>query len=291
MRQPILPRVLRPVTLRRFADEYFNQTPLFIRGKKTKYQFLFRPEEWDQKLRDVTDIHAIFPGYWKIKISPSAISEMVGAGATICVTGLECAHPKLARAAAQIRRELGFLGEVSFRAYLSPPGGGVDIHYDARVATTLQLSGSKRWWFSANPHHPYPSRNSTRPAGWTATSRPPPIRSLRSVLLRPGDLLCLPAGTWHRARAQTTSLALNLAFDSNRPELLDLVTALVGPTLEKDEAWRRPLPISPGVSTATSYEAALPELRNKISLFAKQLSQLSANEPQLTILLRSLSGR
>src|SRR5580693_1712345 len=137
MTKPILQRLLRPVPIRRFAEHYFNREPLFIRGTKDKYGFLFKPDEVYARLRDVIDIHAIFPGYWKTTIAPAAISEMLGAGATICITGLERAHPKLARSATQVRRELGFFGEVSFRAYLSPPGGGVDIHYDARVATTL----------------------------------------------------------------------------------------------------------------------------------------------------------
>ena len=168
---------------------------------------------------------------------------MINAGASVCVTGLERAHPKLRQTADSIRRELNYGGDVSFRAYLSPPGTGFDLHFDARVATTLQIAGSKRWWFSKTPAEQFPDSNSPRDQKILKREYSiPKLNQLKSVLLRPGDLLCLPAGTWHRARAKTMSLALNLAFDHGGAGVFDVVMEALYERLRKDPLWRSPLP-------------------------------------------------
>jgi ribosomal protein L16 Arg81 hydroxylase len=225
----------------------------------------------------------VFPRNRQARIQPSEIEQMYDAGATICVTGMEQAHPRLHAAAARVRAEMAYAGEITFRAYLSPPGSGFDLHFDARVATTLQIAGKKRWWYSKEPGVAFPMHNSGRePAGWPRT-RPPARSELVEVVLEPGDVLCLPAGAWHCAKAEgkSMSLALNMAFDHKGGGFLDFVTAILQNRLVRDAAWRQPLPVHPGRKDRMPDPVAS-MLRVRIEELQAELAALLNNEAELT---------
>jgi ribosomal protein L16 Arg81 hydroxylase len=222
-RQRVLSSVLSPVPLDTFLHEYLGRRPLLIRGTPGKFDGLMRPGEFIYGLDRVPEIRCIFGELRQATISPRDIREMFEAGATICVTGIDHAHRSLRSAAQRIEKEMGYAGRVDFRAYLSPPGSGFDIHYDARVATTLQLEGTKTWWYSNEPYSPFPIENSSR-TDMAAIRRVVARVKFNKVTLRPGDLLCLPPGVWHKARAGAGgSLALNLAFNHTGATVLDVV--------------------------------------------------------------------
>src|SRR5208282_3237135 len=84
---------------------------------------------------------------------------LFNAGATLCVTQMETRVPRLAPFLAAIKRQLGYPGKVSFNAYLSPPEAGFNWHFDGRIASTLQIEGSKRWRFSNRTAVPWPHSN------------------------------------------------------------------------------------------------------------------------------------
>ena len=277
----LLKRIVAPLGAKAFIDDYFQQKPLWLRGFPGKFDALFGQHEFKRGLDRVTEIRAVFAGLRQATIAPFDIPDMVGAGATICVTGMELAHPKLARAARVLRAELRYPGKVSFRAYLSPPGAGFDTHFDARVATTLQIAGTKRWWFSLRPVVPFPVLNSTRfPEDLAREFRVPTIRGMRSVLLRPGDLLCLPAGVWHRARAETTSLALNMAFDHKDAGILDTLLNDMAVRLRKDPVWRQPLPVRAAVRNRLPAHIA-GVLRERITALQRDLEKTRSSEARL----------
>jgi ribosomal protein L16 Arg81 hydroxylase len=240
MRRSTLEAVLRPVSVEQFLHEYFGKRPLLIRGNPKKFDALMKPQDFIRNLDRVTEIRCVFGELRQATIRPADLREMFDAGATICVTGIDRAHASLRRAARLIESEIGYAGRVDFRAYLSPPSTGFDIHYDARVATTLQLDGSKTWWYSLEAHTPFPTENSSRtdlPAIRRAVSK---VR-LQKVTLRPGDLLCIPPGVWHKARAgRHGSLALNLAFNHTNGSVLDVMLRQLRELLSSERACREP---------------------------------------------------
>jgi len=277
-----LSTLLSPVTEDTFLSSYFQRRPLVVKGRPDKFSHLFVPADFKLGLERVTEIRAVFPGLWQAEIKPADIAEMVRAGATICVTGIERAHAKLSEIAEAIRRETRYAGRVSFRAYLSPPGGGFDLHFDARVATTLQISGRKRWWYSTEPAEWFPAKNSPRTAAeQKARFSVPALRSMRSVTLGPGDLLCLPAGTWHRARAQSMSLALNLAFDHTGATVFDVLSNALSAELSKDESWRAPLPFTPGTVEDGCPPEVLALLRARAGEMQRALDALRKSDDDL----------
>jgi ribosomal protein L16 Arg81 hydroxylase len=243
MKTRYLDRILSPLPVSKFLGTYLNKKPLFIRGRPKKFSFLFKEQEFSHRIGELTEIRAVFTSLRQAEIKPDAIPDMLDAGATICITGMEKVHERLAFVARSIASEIGYSGVVDFRAYLSPPRAGFDLHYDARVATTLQISGNKRWWYSESPAEPFPMENSPRPGQPGAEKTPPPqLSSMKSVLLRPGDLLCLPAGVWHKAEAGPgSSLALNLAFNHSHAGAFDFVAFALRQRLGDEVRWRTPL--------------------------------------------------
>lgn len=278
-----LQRILYPLAVDEFVDRYFQRLPLKVPGSSAKFDFLFRQGDFQLKLDRVTKIRAVFSDYREERTHPADIKRMLDAGATICVTGMEKAHPKLANAARLVRSTLNYAGNVSFRAYLSPPGGGFNLHFDARVTTTLQIAGTRRWWFSNEPAIAFPTHNSGRePRGSAVAYKIPKLETLRSVVLRPGDLLCLPAGVWHCAKGRTVSLALNMAFDHYGAGVFDSITGLLERRLLQDPAWREPLPAVPRPNARRVPPHVAAVMRERIDALQTELAALRGNEAELT---------
>jgi hypothetical protein len=150
-----------------------------------------------------------------------------------------------------------------FNAYLSGDGAGFAAHFDANIATTLQIEGSKLWRFSRRPALPWPPANGgympdgscrfineATEGGWPdpkaaeAVERIP-LDEFDEVLLEPGDVLMLPAGTWHSAKAGGYSLALNLAFKPNN--FAQVVATLIERRFVYDPNWRGVAPLLPSL--------------------------------------------
>jgi ribosomal protein L16 Arg81 hydroxylase len=146
--------------------------------------------------------------------------------------------PALCAFLAAIKRQLGFSGNVSFNAYLSPPGSGFNWHFDSRIARTLQIEGTKRWRFSRTPAIAWPRANGSIRGNGVPQYADPGV-SVDEAVLEPGDVLILPAGTWHEACAgDGPSLALNLTFSPI--SYTALVRGLLDRVLTPEADWRGP---------------------------------------------------
>lgn len=281
--------LLAPVTPEAFVREYWAKRPLFVKGVPDKHKGLFSREIFFRALPtpgpDPDDFfHASFdkragarsseasrsPNEWasnSFKANVQHAGQLFESGATLCATQIETRVPGvLVPYLAAIKRDLGYSGKVYFNAYLSPPGVGFNWHFDARVASTLQIEGTKRWRFSNRPAVPWPRSNGALRANGTGQYTDPLVQQLEAmgfwqagqedrgipfdegdtseVLLEPGDLLILPAGCWHDAQAGTAgSLALNMSFAPVSYTLL--VRNLLDALLTPDPEWRGPPPVLP----------------------------------------------
>lgn len=236
----MLAALLSPISVKTFLQDYFGSRPLLVRGTPGKFDALLKPDDFIYGLDKVTEIRCVFSELKQASISPADVREMFEAGATICVTGVDRAHSSLRAAAKRIEKEIGYAGRVDFRSYMSPPGSGFDVHYDARVATTLQIDGTKTWWYSEEPHVQFPTENSPR-NDMAEIRRAVSRVKLRKVTLLPGDLLCLPPGVWHKAQAGAGgSLALNMAFNHTGATVLDLVLQELREALAEKPGCREP---------------------------------------------------
>jgi ribosomal protein L16 Arg81 hydroxylase/catechol 2,3-dioxygenase-like lactoylglutathione lyase family enzyme len=260
-------QLLFPVTPETFVERYWQRQPLFIRGSAEKFRHLF---DWDRFYRALAhheergigirvsfdSVHA--PGQMSthLPIAATDVPDYLERGASVCADPIDRGDAELADFAANVARQLNYVGGVSVKAYASPDGCGFNTHFDKGIATTLQIDGSKRWRYSAAPAVAFPLDNAllTPGGGVRYASRPtsglaPWERveevdqsAFLEVTLEPGDVLCLPAGTWHNAKAIGRSLALNLSFhplDAFRFFVLTL-----GGLLQERAEWRGGLPLA-----------------------------------------------
>lgn len=186
-------------------------------------------------------------------IAASTIDAELAAGNTICVSAIELGDRKLAALAAELKQQLAFAGRVSVHAYLSPKGSGFSfVHFDARIATTLQIAGRKRWRYAQHSSLPWPAHNvriapdgsldwHQPPSPWELAAGLPGKLDLAEVVLEPGHVLCLPAGTFHAAEAvDDVSLSININF--NYSGFFELLLPYLRDRLAYLPGWREPPP-------------------------------------------------
>jgi len=223
-----LSELISPISCEEFVSTYFSKVSLNVEGTSKKFNHIFSWERLKQALKrgeSITDKHynitASFTGgedsgdpRVMIDAYHSQVIELLNAGATVCISNIQIADPFLAKWALAIRAQLNFSGTVGINCYISADGSGLPMHYDSRVATSIQIAGKKRWRYATKPAKAWPSSNEVYNEGLNESEvgSLPDDMEFREVELNPGDMLCLPAGVWHSARGIGCSLALNLSF-------------------------------------------------------------------------------
>jgi len=226
-----LQELVNPVSCEEFVRSYFSRVSLNVEGHPNRFDHIFSWERLKHALargKSISDkSHNITASFTSGEESASSqgmisaqhdqVGKLLNAGATICISNIHMADPFLAEWAQAIRAQLNFTGTVGVHCYVSPDNSGLPMHFDRRIATTLQIAGKKRWRFSTESANPWPMDNGVYKQGRiepvrTNAGKLPADMEFREVELKPGDMLCLPAGAWHSARGVGFSLALNLYF-------------------------------------------------------------------------------
>ena len=146
----------------------------------------------------------------------------------------------------QLRKDLGLSALTYGRnlVYATPEGGGTAAHFDQNINFVLQLHGTKDWWVAKNTDVKNPlTRHTmgTEPDPELASYLEGPLSEkfpddCEHYTLKPGSLLFIPRGSWHKTNSQTDSLALNFTFSP--PSYLDLLTTAMRGRLAGEERWR-----------------------------------------------------
>ncbi len=315
-----LAALLSPLSPQTFVNEHWGRKPLFVKGYAEKFKGFFdsptffraaaqgapgghlrasfdkkTPQKPQSAGGEAVDTTQNFP------IQPEQMGPLYEAGATLCVTEIDSRVPRLAYFAAAIKRQLGHPGLVAFNAYLSAPGAGLNWHFDGRIASTLQIEGSKRWRFSKRVALEWPRGNGLHMSDGSARydsnvpraawERLAPLDkgAIAEVVLEPGDLLILPAGTWHDASGGTAgSLALNLAF--NPIPYSFIIAELLDALLASDPGWRCARPLLPrlGGLPGEVDPRALEAIGKQLEGAAAALRSVAADSSALVTLWSSL---
>lgn len=253
--------LLSPIDPYEFVSQGLWQNPLYISGHTEKFAGLITVDEFIDALRHVPELRAGISSADRKStefrgIRHEEAMELYNTGATICATGLDRVLPKLASLSASVKFELGCTGAVNVRGYWSNDSSGFTTHFDARAVTVLQISGSKLWSYSPRPAIEYPLSNCTindqvpqyigrsgQVQGWEVVV-PPSEGEMRTVVLNPGDVLYLPAGSWHSAQALGHSFALNLAFNYlEGGSTFNIFSDMLKSMLEGSPKWRGTPPL------------------------------------------------
>lgn len=316
-----LAALLSPVSPQTFVNEHWGRKPLFVKGFAEKFKGFFDTATFFRALASPggapsghlrasfdkkappprSDAAGPVDGSQNFPIQPELAAPLYDAGATICLTEIDARVPRLKYFAAAIKRQLGHPGLVAFNAYLSGPGAGLNWHFDGRIASTLQIEGSKKWRFSKRVAVEWPRGNAIVLSDGSArydTAGPraaweeivgPEKGQVTEVLLEPGDFLCLPAGTWHDASGGATgSLALNLAF--NPIPYSFVVSELLDTLLASDPSWRCVRPLLPrlGGEPGETDPRALEAIAKQLEAAGDALRSTAADGSALVALWSSL---
>jgi ribosomal protein L16 Arg81 hydroxylase len=252
-----LTRILRPLTPETFVARHWTRRPVHIRGTPARFRALRFGQPSLRALcagpappEVIAQHHDIDGVPRRVSVDPRLAEPLYRAGMTLCFERLEQLHPPLARCAAAFKLGLHYPDTVAVNAYWSPHGAGFGLHFDCHQTFILQIEGEKRWRHSAAPLVEFPPTNLAfgDPAAVAAFRRdypwarlqPPAERTLVERILRPGDVLYLPAGTAHRTDARGHSLSLTVACW--RTSVLELLWQHLARAVRPAAAWRQPLP-------------------------------------------------
>jgi lysine-specific demethylase/histidyl-hydroxylase NO66 len=154
-------------------------------------------------------------------------------GATIVLQGLHRTWLPLARFCRDLELELTHPAQAN--AYVTPPTArGLAVHYDTHDVFVLQLAGTKAWTvYEPVLELPLASQR------WSS-SMGSPDEPLLAVDLSPGDVLYIPRGFLHAARAQE-GVSAHLTIGVSTFTWHDVLReALNG--IDDEVEFRRPLP-------------------------------------------------
>jgi hypothetical protein len=209
---------------------------------------------------------------------PGRVFEEFRQGATIVLQGLQRTWEPLARFCRELELELTH--PVQANAYITPPGSqGLAVHYDTHDVFVLQTAGHKEWAvFEPVLEHPLASHP------WQAGSATPEEPCLE-VDLQAGDMLYVPRGFLHSARAQR-DVSAHLTVGVLAQTWFDVLKEAMGELA--DEAWsRRALP----VGWAEDEQALARELQERVADVRGWLEKLDATPVARRVARRFWSSR
>jgi hypothetical protein len=284
-----LDQLLAPLAKATFLSEYWDQRSLYIRGTADKLASLRfdrasllsaiagakNPPEVKAQYITEQGVHAEFPLTCHDRYF---LDQQLEAGLTICATDLGSRLPVVDDFARALARQFDLGGRLLTSCYLSPIGKGFGLHFDSNPVIVLQCEGSKRWLHGATPAVRGPGYNVVashlpelvdfvRERPWSRL-RVPREQELDEVTLHPGDVLYLPAGTWHRAYAEAPSIAWT--FTLVQPSWFTMVSTALQRRMSHDPAWRIFPPVGPDSARGERWHER-PEVRTFV---AAQLAEL-----------------
>jgi ribosomal protein L16 Arg81 hydroxylase len=254
--------LLAPHDVTSFLADYWGHKPMYVPGSPSRFDALrFDLSTFEASIRTPAPddrMRVRFVGRDdKVHDAPIDLASFSVAESdlTVCADQVDDRFEALAVYCSSIKTALALAGPVFMTCYASPPGHGFGMHWDCQPSFILQLHGSKQWRFSARPAVAWPPvivanaailSKVTERYPWL-DSRFPTRRDDATFVeqtLTAGDVLYLPAGTWHQAQAiDDISLALTMACTPLTAA--DLIVDVLRGHLSSSESWRASVPPSP----------------------------------------------
>lgn len=259
--------LLYPMTPEEFTSQYWGRQPVFIKGSPDKLEKLFpggfKREDFVRAVHDSVASKAKGFILYGVRgqspenaesvlskgthlIEPEEIDETLANGESVTVTSLR--EERLVRFVSAIKAQLNHAGEITLDSSLSPPRQGFPSHIDPISNIFIQTEGRKSYWVSKTPVLQWPRANAliTRDGQgvyvehvaeeWEEITDADQC-SLVEIVMEPGDMLYIPAGTIHPTKSHD-EYSLNVILIFRHANFLDLVNQTLAESLAHDPAWR-----------------------------------------------------
>lgn len=174
------------------------------------------------------------------------LHDLLKQNASVAINQVQYLSPPVRRLATQI--EVGLGQKVNVNAYMTfGPGGAFAMHYDSHDVLVMQVHGTKHWFIYDDP--------APSPIDYEKKSKPHERNVAFETVLREGDVLFVPRGTYHRA-AVTDTDSVHLTFGIHTFKGLDFLAWLRRET-EEDELFRKDVIALRGPEALAEQERAL----------------------------------
>ena len=175
------------------------------------------------------------------RIDPLAVTKLFRSGVTIVLDQMQRRLPSLGELCRDLESELGVAFQTNL--YVTPPhAAGFKGHYDTHDVFVLQIAGSKEWEiFESHVELPMPGQRGDK-------NDAPPGTVTDRFTLDAGDLVYLPRGTYHQARA-SDEMSLHVTLGAMVRTWCEFLLEAVSELSLRDVAFRHALPIGMGVGT------------------------------------------
>lgn len=195
------------------------------------------------------------------QVDPDKVRRLFDAGTTIVLQALHRSWPPLVAFAQDLAADLGHPTQVN--CYITPPDNqGFAPHYDVHDVFVLQVHGTKHWIIHppvlVHPHRDEPWNDRAEQVRAAAEQEP-----LVDTVLYPGDVLYLPRGVLHSARAcGETSAHLTIGIHAwTGQHVTGALLDAAGRALRDHPAVREALPVGIDLADPDAARAQVDRLR------------------------------
>lgn len=297
LEQP-LDQLLAPVSTATFLGDHWDRQSLYIRGnrdklaslrfdRRTLFSVIASAESPPETRAQYIDEHGVHAELLVTGHDASFLEHQFQAGLTLCARDLGRLVPAVNAFARALERQFDLGASIMTSCYISNVGKGFGLHFDRNPVMVVQCEGSKRWLFGKTPavfgpdfnvvaSHEAELVDFVRQRPW-ARLHIPREQDLEEATLHPGDVLYLPAGTWHRAYAEAPSTAWTFTFVQS--SWFTLLTSLLWRRLSHDPAWRNFPPVGPDSARGERWH----ERPRSRQFIAEKLRELDEVIGQITV--------
>lgn len=286
-----LEALFAPMTKGEFIKHYLNNTPVVAHDRLehlkelTQLPFLTSLDSlFDTWPTQVTAyMEGIADEGNSKKVTTVEAKELYQKGSGLCFDDVDLFSPLLAQWPCAIRQELG-LSQLTYGRsliYTIKEGEGTAAHFDQNINFVIQISGTKKWWLAPNTHVENPLSRHTigidmdpelESYAFNGMPESFPDKS-QEFILKPGSILFVPRGYWHKTEAISNAVSLN--FTLTAPSWLDLLTATVRARLAQSSEWRETANF---VSDDLRYHEAIEKFEILLAQFAHEAKDFKADE-------------
>jgi len=294
--QTVLELFIAPLTTEQFFAEYWPERVYASHGDLDRLPGMFR----SPVLRDIETLSGHYHGrvlFTRGRQSPFMVPAENGCpktlfnmGLTVYLDNIQPCLPKSPVVLRALERNLGIPPETArIGAFASPPGDGAACHYDTEDVISIQLTGSKAFHVAPVEEVRYPVGMQYSPGSAPDTDLYPQVAGrfpdwkhakFECIEMRPGSVLFMPRGTWHRTEADEPSLSITIAM--RPPSAAEVILENVRWLLLQDASWRKPLYGAYG-ETAQK-QAAMEAAGQLLERFPEHLQSLSTRSLELALM-------
>ncbi len=232
-----LSQLLSPLSTKHFYQQYWQTQPLLIKGDSTKLDNLFNKRSLEaayEKAKDIKVFYDVDEVETKtFPIDAEHVQFIYNLGMTIILRNIEVSFPHLMTLIHSVKAELSLTEaySVNIKGFYSKNPSAFGTHFDYQEVFVLQIFGKKEWYYSKEPVKEVKSllQENTHSINMQSVILPitsqqiklthnvtcsyPNKKDFNRVIITQGDILYLPAGTWHKASACEDSLHLTLTVN------------------------------------------------------------------------------